>query len=88
MSALKQWSAVKHKNRIDEYYKILNNSLKKIQTGELREKELAGEVKMLRSLRSQAYDELISEKLYANESFRIFQDLLEQCLSEADRVKM
>jgi len=84
ISALRQLSAVKHKNRIDEYYKKLNASMKRLQSGEadpLQEKI------MLTQLRGQAYDELISEKLYANESFRIFQDLLEQCLEEVNKTQ-
>lgn len=83
-SALRQFSAVKHKNRIDGYYKKLNSSMKRIQSGDV-DPDLERE--MLSNLRAQAYDELISEKLYANESFRIFQDLLKQCLEEVDKVK-
>jgi len=81
LSALRQWSAVKHKNRIDEYYKKLIVSLRKLRAGEVNPIE---EEKMLIDLRDQAYEELVSEKLYADESFRIFQDLLEQCLKEAN----
>ncbi len=84
MSAVRQWSAVRHKNRIDEYYKKLIVSLRRLRAGEVDGLE---EEKMLVDLRAQAYEELVSEKLYANESFRIFQDLLEQCLREARRVR-
>ena len=79
ISALRQWSAVKHKNRIDEYYKKLNSTLKRLESNEA---DPVKEEQMLLDLRAQAYDELVKEKLYANESFRIFQDLLEQCLDE------
>ena len=84
VSALRQFSAVKHKNRIDEYYKKLNASMKRIQSGEV---DIQAERAMLTQLRGQAYDELISEKLYANESFRIFQDQLKQCFEEADNAE-
>lgn len=84
ISAARQWSAVKHKNRIDEYYKKLIISLRQLRAGEVDPIE---EEKILVGIQTQAYEELVSEKLFANESFRIFQDLLEQCLKEARRAK-
>lgn len=39
------------------------------------------------SLKHQAINDLVSERLNADESFRILQDLLEQCITEVQRKK-
>lgn len=83
VSALRRWVALRRKNRIDVYYATVNEIWKRLKNETITELEL--EEKKLIDLRYQAFDELIDERLTADESFRIFQDLLEQCLQELAR---
>jgi len=85
VSAVRKWSERRQKNRIDVYYMAINASLKGLERGEV--KDLDAEEEKLIALKHKAFDELVDERLTADESFRIFQDLLEQCLHEVERQK-
>jgi len=73
----------KVKNRIDHYYNAINQSFSNLENGKVE--DLAAEEDMLMSLKHQAVNDLVSERLNADESFRILQDLLEQCLNEVEK---
>lgn len=85
VSSVRRWIALRRKNRIDVYYAAVNASWKRLKSESIT--ELEQEEQELVELRYRAFDELIDERLTADESFRIFQDLLEQCLQELDRQK-
>ena len=74
------------KNRIDHYYNAINQSFSNLETGKVG--NLEEEEDMLMALKHQAINDLVAEKLHADESFRILQDLLEQCLNEVQRRKL
>ena len=82
-SGICRWIQHRRKNRIDFYYAAINTSLKALENGTITDFEQ--EERQLIELKHRAFDELINERLTANESFRIFQDLLEQCLNEVKR---
>ena len=83
VSAVRRWVALRQKNRIDVYYAAVNSIWKRLKSESIT--ELKKEEQALVELRYKAFDELIDERLTADESFRIFQDLLEQCLQELER---
>jgi hypothetical protein len=85
VAAVNKWVQRSVKNRIDHYYNAINQSFSNLEKG--RVEDLAAEEEMLMSLKHQAINDLVSERLNADESFRILQDLLEQCLSEVQRKK-
>lgn len=71
-----RWSADLKKQRIDRYYAQVRD------TSELSAEE---RVTTLRSVHRQAFDELIAERLAANESFLIFHDYLISEINRAER---
>jgi len=81
VSALRRWAATRRKNRVDCYYHKINEILKRVHE-EDSGVDLDEEEKALWALRYKAVEELASEKLTADESFRIFQTLLANCLKE------
>ena len=85
VAAVNKWVQRKMKNRIDHYYNEINQSFSNLETGKI--KDLAAEEEMLMALKHQAINDLVEERLNADESFRILQDLLEQCLHEVQRRK-
>lgn len=74
----------KKKNRIDLYYTRINEILNLLSRQDLSNQDLCGFQIELREMRSRAFDELVREKLLADESFAIFQTVLGQCLTELD----
>ncbi len=74
----------KKKNRIDLYYMRINEILNLLSKQDLSNQELCSFQIELREMRSRAFDELVREKLLADESFAIFQTVLGQCLTELD----
>ncbi|MFK7910853.1 MAG: TAXI family TRAP transporter solute-binding subunit [Akkermansiaceae bacterium] len=82
-TGIRRWITRRRKNRIDVYYGAINASLKGLEKREITNFEQ--EERKLIDLKHSAFDELINERLTADESFRIFQDLLEQCLQEVKR---
>lgn len=86
VAAVNKWVQRKMKNRIDHYYNAINQSFSNLETGKVG--NLEEEEEMLMGLKHQAINDLVAEKLNADESFRILQDLLEQCLNEVQRRKL
>jgi len=84
-SALSKWISVRNKNRIDTYYVKVGESIKKLHDHTVE--DLDAEEEKLYILRQQAFSELVNERLSPDESFRIFQDLLEQAFEECHRQK-
>jgi TRAP transporter TAXI family solute receptor len=77
--ALRRWK----KNRIDVYYLEIRDIGNRIRAARSVEELLALKEK-LGSLRLQAFEELVAERLEANESFTIFQDYLRSQLLELE----
>ena len=82
-SALSKLISVRNKNRIDTYYVKVGESIKKLHDHKVD--DLDAEEEKLYTLRQQAFSELVDERLSPDESFRIFQDLLEQAFDECHR---
>ena len=76
-----RWNAHRKKDRIDTFYTRAFAIRKQVQTGNCRELK-----KQLFELEDEAFASLINEKLAANESFRIFTDLLARIHSEIDKI--
>jgi hypothetical protein len=75
-----RWNAHRKKDRIDTFYTRAFAIRKQAQPGNCRELK-----KQLIKLEEEAFASLINEKLAANESFRIFTDLLARIHSEIDK---
>ncbi|MFD2159647.1 TAXI family TRAP transporter solute-binding subunit [Rubritalea tangerina] len=82
-AAIHKWVQRRVKNRIDHYYEVINQSFSDLETGKV--KDFKAEEEMLMALKHKAINDLVAERLNADESFRILQDLLEQCLNEVQR---
>jgi TRAP transporter TAXI family solute receptor len=82
--AFREWLKRAKKNRIDVYYLEVDAVAK--QLGDHASTQLLEELKeRLLQCRRRAFDELVAERLEANESFTIFQDFLSSELTEIDR---
>jgi TRAP transporter TAXI family solute receptor len=79
VAGLKQWISMRKKNRIDRYYVDLDKLLDRMNSDSLGRNELLAIEQKLSGMRHKAVHELIHEKLMANESFLIFQQLLSDC---------
>lgn len=79
LAGLKQWISMKKKNRIDRYYVDLDKLLNRLNSESVERDELMEIERKLSAMRHKAVNELINEKLMANESFLIFQQLLSDC---------
>lgn len=79
LAGLKQWISMKKKNRIDRYYVDLDELLDRMNSDNIGRNELLEIEQRLSGMRHKAVHELIHEKLMANESFLIFQQLLSDC---------
>ncbi len=75
-----RWNAHRKKDRIDSFYTRAFAIRKQAQPSNCRELK-----KQLIGLEDEAFASLIGEKLAANESFRIFTDLLARIHSEIDK---
>ncbi|MCP4048008.1 MAG: hypothetical protein GY732_18700 [Gammaproteobacteria bacterium] len=75
-----RWNAHRKKDRIDSFYTRAFAIRKQAQPSNCRELK-----KQLIGLEDEAFASLINEKLAANESFRIFTDLLARIHSEIDK---
>ena len=73
-----RWYVQRRKNRIDTYYQAIDDVIQRLHDGtDLNEiAELEAE---LLKIRQRAADELVNEKLAANESFIIYQNMLNGC---------
>jgi TRAP transporter TAXI family solute receptor len=80
--AFREWMRRRMKNRIDVYYlkvEQLTESLSSLSLEQLAENRDA-----LEKVRSQAFSDLVAERLRADESFRIFQDHVRGQLASID----
>ena len=72
------------KNRIDEYYaRVLRIRAETLQHAGGRDWDAA--IERIRDVDSEAFDELIDERLLADDSFRIFLTLSSETLHEFER---
>ena len=72
--AVLQWSSRWKKNRIDRFYNQVMARTDEVHTGEVEDLE---EIRIeLLEIRRRAFEDLVNERLNANESFTIFQDFL------------
>ena len=83
LTGLSKWVKVRNKNRIDTYYVQVGESIRNLHDHTVQ--DLQAEEDKLYALRQQAFSELVNERLSPDESFRIFQDLLEQAFEECHR---
>lgn len=84
ISTLTRWNRHRKKNRIDEFYKqimAIQRTIEFLQTDSECQKALAN----LRNIRDIAFQQLIREKLQADESFRIFITLLNDTRKEIEK---
>ncbi|KAA3619659.1 MAG: hypothetical protein DWQ05_02745 [Calditrichaeota bacterium] len=83
-STLFTWRRQRRKNRIDKYYERVLRTEKQIPHFDTHQKCTIA-IDDLKSLREEAFRQLIKEKLMANESFRIFIQLLNDTIDEIRR---
>ncbi len=83
--AARKWLDQRQKDRIDAYYLDLDRILSKLRESELSGDDLRKMESELQSIRRNAVALLAAEKLLPNESFRIFQSLLNDCESAVAR---
>ena len=68
----------RQKNRIDTYYEAVVDVIRRLHDGTDLEEIAELEVELLK-IRQRASDELVHEKLAADESFIIYQNMLNGC---------
>ena len=73
----------KKKNRIDVYYIDVMNYENKVDS--LNEGECRQAIKEIRALKSDAFQQLVDEKLIADESFQIFINLADNTIGLLER---
>ncbi|MEM7600526.1 MAG: TAXI family TRAP transporter solute-binding subunit [Verrucomicrobiota bacterium] len=78
----RKWLGQLRKNRIDAYYIELDSRLDLLHEEDLNSRALLALDEELRAMERKAISELATEKLEANESFRIFQSLLQETRDE------
>lgn len=84
--AFRNWLTLRKKDRIDEYYVRIDELLSRLHGEEsIPVSELHAMEQELSLLRQRAVQELVAERLIANESFRIFQTLLSNSQAEVRR---
>ena len=72
--ACREWVRRRKKNRIDDYYIALNEIAQRVP--EASPQALRSLRKQLHGMRRRAFEELVAERIEADESFTIFQDFL------------
>lgn len=71
IATVRKWGKLRKKNRIDTYYKGVMDI--QIQVDDFKtEQDCQNAIQKLKYLRQNAFEQLIAEKLMADESFRIF----------------
>ena len=73
---MRKWLLQKRKDRIDKYYQAIESIIGRLRENEECVDELEAE---LISLRKDALSELVKEKLAADESFVIYQNMANGC---------
>ena len=74
----KRWYIERRKNRIDTYYQAIDDVIQRLHDGTDLDEIAELEAELLK-IRQRAADELVNEKLAANESFVIYQNMLNGC---------
>ena len=86
LSWLREWFTQNRKNKIDSYYQAVDDVINRLHDGtNLKEiDELEGE---LLKIRQRASAELVNEQLAANESYIIYQNMLNGCQTMLVRMR-
>ena len=86
LSWLREWFTQNRKNKIDSYYQAVDDVINRLHDGtNLKEiDELEGE---LLKIRQRASAELVNEQLAANESYIIYQNMLNGCQAMLVRMR-
>jgi len=86
LSWVREWYTQNRKNQIDTYYQAVDDVIRRLHDGtDLKEiDELEGE---LLKIRQRASAELVNEQLDANESYIIYQNMLNGCQSMLLRMR-
>ncbi len=86
-TGIKSWVVRTKKNRIDVYYARLEKILDHLENSPTLPTDEIDEIaEQLGQIRRTAFQELIAERLRADESFRIFQVLLSECQAQLRRM--
>ena len=75
---IRNWYLQRQKNRIDTYYEAVDDVIRRLHDGTDLEEIDELELELLK-IRQRASDELVHEKLAADESFIIYQNMLNGC---------
>jgi len=81
-----RWYVQSRKNRIDTYYQAVNEVMRRLQTDTTIETLDALETELL-SIRQRAASELVNEQLAADESYVIYQNMVNGCLMLLSRAR-
>jgi len=86
LSWLREWFTQNRKNKIDSYYQAVDDVINRLHDGTNLEEidELEGE---LLKIRQRASAELVNEQLAANESYIIYQNMLNGCQAMLVRMR-
>ena len=86
LSWVREWYTQNRKNKIDTYYQAVDDVIRRLHDGTDLEEidELEGE---LLKIRQRASAELVNEQLDANESYIIYQNMLNGCQSMLLRMR-
>ena len=82
----RNWYLQRQKNRIDTYYEAVDDVIRRLHDGTDLEEIDELEVELLK-IRQRASDELVHEKLAADESFIIYQNMLNGCQAMLVRIR-
>jgi len=83
---VRRWFVQSRKNRIDSYYQEVDDIIRRLQDGtDLA--ELDGLESELLKIRQRASDELVKEQLAADESYIIYQNMLNGCQAMLVRMR-
>ena len=86
LSWVRRWFVQSRKNRIDSYYQEVDDIIRRLQDGtDLA--ELDGLESELLKIRQRASDELVKEQLAADESYIIYQNMLNGCQAMLVRMR-
>jgi TRAP transporter TAXI family solute receptor len=84
-TALRAWRQRSRKGRIEDYYQDTRTAAAEVREGATVDQVRAAQ-RRLEEIRSRAFEELMGERLEANESFTILQDYLSAELARVRRV--
>ena len=85
-AAARQWWVQSQKDRIDDYYLNLDRLIIQMENEDISVVELRKIDRKLNQLRTKAVHQLADEQLMPDESFRIFQDLLNHSVHRVEKL--